>query len=164
MNSNKIILRTPYKITKAYLCPCKIPGTMRYPDCVRPVNGKGEARVTREDIYTGRYYISELDVIEIYDGKVFDLDDEIENAQWKAIEHHKVIAKARDERNEDGELIIDGNARKYGTADWYVEIPGLDANNKNEIRRKRLEAQNHIIMCLLASTVLLKIYCFQYDL
>lgn len=145
MEKNIIILRSPYKITKAYLCPCKVPGTLRYPDCVKRTDNKGDMILSREDQDSGRYFIAETDVIEIWDGKTFNLDDEIELAQWEAIKYHKVIAKARDERNEEGELIIDGDAKKYGVADWYVEIPGLESRNKNESRRKKLEAQNYII-------------------
>lgn len=142
---NIIILRSPYKITKAYLTPALIPGTLRFPDCVRRTDKNGEMIRTREDIDTGRYLIADTDVIEICDGKTFNLDDEIEGAQWEAIKYHKIIAKARDERDENGDLIIDGNSKKYGVASWYVEIPGLEANTKNEIRRKRLEAQNYVI-------------------
>lgn len=141
---NIIILRSPYKITKAYLCPCRVPGSQRYPECVRRVDKNENMILSREDIDSGRHFIAETDVIEIWDGKTFNLDDDIESAQWEAIKYHKVIAKARDERNENGELIIDGGSKKYGVADWYVEIPGLESNNKNEIRRKRLEAQNYV--------------------
>lgn len=142
---NTIILRSPYKITKAYLNPSLIPGTLRYPDVVKRVNKDGDMILSREDIDSGKYFIAETDVIEIWDGKSFNLDDDIENAQWEAIKYHKIIAKTRDERDDSGNLIIDGGKSKYGIACWYVEIPGLDANNKNEARRKRLEAQNYVI-------------------
>lgn len=143
--NNTIILKSANKLTRAYLCPHKIPGTMRYPDCVRRVNKDQEMILSREDIDSGKYFIAETDVVEIWDGKTFNLDEEIEAAQWEAIKYHKIIAKARDERDENGDLVIDGNSRKYGVAEWYVVIPGADATNKNESRRKKIEAQNYVI-------------------
>lgn len=140
-----IILRSPFKIPKAYLTPAKNPITGRYPDCVRRTNKDGDLILSREDIDSGRHFIADTDVIEINDGKVFDLNDEIQAAEWEAIKYHKFIAKSRDERDDKGNLIIDGSAKKYGVADWYVEIPGLEAQNKNQSRRKKLEAQNFII-------------------
>jgi hypothetical protein len=143
--NNVIILRTPFKITKAYLCPCKIPNTDRYPECVRRTDKNGDMIMSRDDIDSGRYFIPDTMEIEIWDGKTFDLDDEVDAAKWEAIKYHKLIAKSRDERNDKGDLIIDGNAKRYGTADWYVEIPGHDATFKNNSRRKKIEAQNYII-------------------
>lgn len=140
------ILRSPFKIPRAYLNPARNPQTNRYPECVRRVDAKGDMILSREDIDSGKHFISETDIIEIWDGKTLDLNDEYQAAEWEAIKFHKVIAKARDERDEKtGELIIDGNAKRYGTADWYVEIPGKEAKTKNSIRRKRLEAQNYIL-------------------
>ncbi len=142
---NIIIIRSPYKIPRAYLNPARNPQTNRYPECVRRVDGKGEMILSREDIDSGRHFISETDVIEIWDGKVLDLDDDIQASEWEAIKYHKIIAKARDERDDKGNLIIDGNAKKYGVADWYVEIPGFEAKVKNKSRRKRHEAQAYIL-------------------
>ena len=139
------ILRSPYKIPRAYLNPARNPKTNRYPESVRPVDKQGNVLLSRDDIDSGRQYISETDVIEIWDGKTYDLSDEFQKAEWDAIKYHKIIAKARDERDEQGNLIIDGDAKKYGTAEWYVEIPGIEAISKNKIRRKRIEAQNFIL-------------------
>lgn len=142
---NIIIIRSPYKIPRAYLNPARNPLTNRYPECVRRVDSKGDMILSREDIDSGKHFIAETDVIEIWDGKTYDLDDELQEAEWEAIKHHKIIAKARDERDDKGNLIIDGNAKKYGVADWYVEIPGLDAKVKNKSRRKKHEAQSYIL-------------------
>ena len=142
---NIIILRSPFKIPRAYLNPARNPHTNRYPESVRRVDGKGEMILSREDIDSGRHFIAETDVIEIWDGKTFDLDDDVQNSEWESIKYHKIIAKARDERDDKGNLIIDGDAKKYGNADWYVEIPGLEAKTKNQSRRKKLEAQTYIL-------------------
>ena len=142
---NILILRSPYKIPRAYLNPARDPKTNRYPASVRRVDKNGDMILSREDIDSGGHFISEIDVIEIWDGKVFDLDDEFQASEWEAIKYHKIIAKGRDERDDKGNLIIDGDAKKYGNADWYVEIPGKEAVTKNQLRRKKLEAQNYIL-------------------
>lgn len=142
---NKYILKSPYKIPRAYLNPARNPRTNRYPDSVRSVDANGQMILSREDIDSGRHFISELDIIEIWNGKEYNLDDEFQAAEWEAIKYHKIIAKSRDERDEYGNLIIDGNSIKYGNASWYVEIPGKDAANKNKSRREKIKAQNYIL-------------------
>lgn len=140
-----IILRSTFKIPKAYLEPCKNPKTGRYPDCVRRVDSNNDMILSQDDKNSGNFFIKETEVIEIYDGKVFDLNDEIQANEWEAIKYHKIIAKARNEKDKDGNLVIDGNAKKYGVASWYVEIPGKETNVNNQKRRKKIEAQNFII-------------------
>lgn len=140
-----IILRSPFKIPRAYLTPARSPFTNQFPDCVRRVDTKGDMILSIEDRDSGRIFIPETEVFEIWDGKTYNLENELERNEWEAIKYHKIIAKARSERDENGNLIIDGDAKKYGVADWYVEIPGIDAANKNKSRRKKVEAQNHIL-------------------
>ena len=142
---NTIIIRSACKIPKGYLNPCKIPGTNNYPDCVRKTNKDGELILSREDKDSGKTFIADTDFIEIYDGKVFNLDNVEDAEAWEAIKYHKCIAKDRDERDEKGDLVIDGNQFKYGTAEWYVEVPGREVKNKNASRRKRLTAQNYVL-------------------
>jgi hypothetical protein len=142
---DKIIIRSVFKITKASLTPCKIPGTNNYDPCVRKVDKNNNMILSREDKDSGKTFISEVDLIEIYDGKVFDLSIEEDLNKWNAIKYHKCIAKDRDERDEDGNLVIDGNQYKYGTASWYIEVPGRETSNKNKSRRLKIEAQNYII-------------------
>lgn len=143
--NNVVILRTPFKITKAYLTPCRIPGKNQYPSFIKPIDDKDNIILSDKERDSGEYFMKETEVIEIYDGKTFDLDDPIESRQWEAIKYHKIIAKSRDERDEQGNLIIDGNSKRYGVADWYVETPGLEASNRNNVRRKKIEAQKYII-------------------
>jgi hypothetical protein len=142
---NIVILRTPHKVPRAFFEPAMIPGTGRYPACVRKVDANGDMILSREDIESGKILLPANQPIEVYDGMVLDLDDELQGAQWEAIKHHKQIAKSRNERDSNGDLVIDGNAKRYGTADWYVEVPGQDAKIKNTTRRKKVEAQNYVI-------------------
>lgn len=140
-----IILRSPYKIPRAYLAPHKNPKTGRFPECVRKVDSNGDLILSNADKDSNKIFIPEDAVIEIWDGKTYDMSDEIQAAEWEAIKYHKIIAKARDERDDKGNLIIDGNAMKYGNAQWYVEIPGLETTSKNKHRRKKNEAERFII-------------------
>ena len=133
--NNEIILRSAYgKVNQIYFIqPCPNPRTGRLPDCVRLVKGdasKGptEMILSEDDIdrmNRGEAHFIPADaVFEIVDGTRFDLDDPIDAAKWAAIEHCNWIAKDRFQRDAEGNLVIDGNARKYGVADLYVERPG----------------------------------------
>lgn len=140
-----IIIRSPFKIPNGMFNPIKNPSTGQFPSCVKRVNKDGDMILSQEEISSGEYFIPENAEIEIHDGKVFDLTNEIDRKQWEAIRYHKSIAKDRDETDSKGNLIIDGNAKKYGTASWYVEVPGKETTEKNALRRRRLEAQNYVI-------------------
>lgn len=142
---DKIIIRSVCKVPKGYLTPCKIPGSNNYDPCVRKVDKNNNMILSREDKDSGKEFISEVDLIEIYDGRVFDLSIERDANEWNAIKYHKCIAKDRDERDDDGNLVIDGNQYKYGTAEWYIEVPGRETNNKNKSRRLKIEAQNYVL-------------------
>ena len=133
--NNEIILRSAYgKVNQTYFIqPCPNPRTGRYPDCVRLVRGDANKGATEmvlsEDDITKMsngeaHYIAADHVFEIVDGTSFDLDDVIDKAKWEAIEYCNWIAKDRFQRDSDGNLIVDGGARKYGIADLYVERPG----------------------------------------
>lgn len=146
--SNEIIIRSAYgKVNQIYFIqPCPNPRTGRLPDCVRLVKGdpdKGptEMILSEEDIRkmnSGEaHYIPADAVFEIVDGTRFDLDDIVDSAKWSAIEYCPWIAKDRFQKDADGNLIIDGNARKYGIADLYVERPGeitkMKVNKKEQV-------------------------------
>jgi hypothetical protein len=70
------------------------------------------------------HFIAADQVFEIVDGTTFDLDDVVDKAKWESIEFCNWIAKDRFQRDAEGNLMIDGNSRKYGVADLYVERPG----------------------------------------
>jgi len=136
IQTNKIIIRSVYKITKCFMEPAKEPRTGRWPSSVRDVDSFGNMILTDDDKKSNKHFIKTTDVIEIYDGKEFDLDDEISTAQWEAIKFSKRIAQDRAERNELGALTIDGNALRYGTAEFYIERPGFETKVKNNKRRE----------------------------
>lgn len=153
--NNEIILRSAYgKVNQTYFIqPCPNPRTGRLPDCVRLVKGdasKGptEMILSEDDIdrmNRGEAHFIPADaVFEIVDGTRFDLDDPIDAAKWAAIEHCNWIAKDRFQRDAEGNLIIDGNARKYGVADLYVERPGEITKFKMDKKQVVFKAMQYI--------------------
>ena len=150
--NNEIILRSTFgKVNQTYFInPCPNPRTGRYPDCVRLVKGditKGitEMILSEDDIRRmsngEAHYVAADHVFEIVDGTSYDLDDVIDRANWEAIEYCNWIAKDRFQRDTDGTLIVDGGARKYGTADLYVERPG-------EFTKARMDKKQFIYRAL----------------
>ena len=153
--NNEIILRSAYgKVNQTYFIqPCPNPRTGRFPDCVRLVKGdasKGptEMILSEDDIdrmNRGEAHFIPADaVFEIVDGTRFDLDDPIDAAKWAAIEHCNWIAKDRFQRDAEGNLVIDGNARKYGVADLYVERPGEITKFKMDKKQIVFKAMQYI--------------------
>ena len=139
---NELILRSVYgKVNQIYFIqPCPNPRTGKFADCVRTVNSNGDMILSEQDkadLSSGEKHFIPMDrVFEITDGTRFNLDDTVDRANWEAIQHCNWIAKDRYERGPDGELVIDGGAKKYGVADLYVERPGEIA--KVKISRKQL--------------------------
>lgn len=144
MYSNKITLRSVFKFTRVHMEPAKNPATGRFADAVRTTNSLGDLILSDEDKKSNRFFIKDTDVIEIYDGKEFDLDDVVDAAWWDAIRFSKKIAQDRAQKDKDGQLIIDGNPKRYGTAEFFVERPGLESKVRNTRKRDIHEAKAHI--------------------
>jgi len=153
--SNLIIIRSVYgKVGGVnFIQPCPNPKTGRYPECVRLVKGDPnvgptEMILSEEEVRlmnSGQvHYVPADKVFEIVDGTTFDLDDIVDAANWAAIEHCKWIAKDRFQRDENGELIIDGGAKRYGVADLYVERPGEIAKAKMNKKQLVFRASQYI--------------------
>ena len=151
--SNVIILRSVYgKVgQKYYIQPCKDPKTGRLPDCVKKVNSQGDMILTDAERNSGKYYVKETDVFTIQDGTTFNLDDDIEKAQWESIKNCPLIAPDRYAKDSNGNLLIDGTVGwnnpkpRYGIAELYIERPGYEAAQK--VSRKKLihNAASYII-------------------
>ena len=50
-----------------------------------------------------------------------------------------MFAPSRDARDENGVLLIDGDAKKYGTAELYIDVPGEES--ERSVSRKKLIMQ-----------------------
>lgn len=127
---NEIVIRSVYgKVNQIYFIqPCPNPRTGKLPDCVRTVDSNGDMILSEEDIRKmsagEAHYIPADKIFEIVDGSHFNLSDIVDKAEWEAIQYCNWIAKDRYERDSNGDLVIDGGAKRYGVADLYVERPG----------------------------------------
>lgn len=144
MLENRIIIRSVYKFTRLHMEPARLPSTGRYSAAVRETNSQGDMILSDEDKKSNSFFIKDTDVIEIYDGKEFDLDNAIDAAWWEAIRHSRKIAQDRWERDKQGNLVVDGNAKRYGNAEFFVERPGLESSLRNSRKRQIHEAKTYI--------------------
>lgn len=135
--ANIVVLRSVYgKVGKYFMNPCKNPATGEYPECVKPVDSKGDMILTDKEKNSGNIYIKENAVFTITDGHTFDLNKPRDKATWEAIQYNPMIAPERWAKDQNGNYLIDGtmgwqNKRpRYGTAELYVDRPGLEAVNK----------------------------------
>jgi hypothetical protein len=146
LQSKTIILRSVFgKVgQKYYINPCKDPKTNRFPECVKRVNSQGDMILTDAERNSGKYFVKESETFIVTDGTTYDLSNEVDRAQWEAIRFCPFIAMSRDERDSSGNLKIDGNAKRYGVAELYVEIPGEESNKRVSKREMVHRAESYI--------------------
>ncbi len=144
---NKIVLRSVYPKTNIKITtnPVKNPVNKRYEDCVKPVDSRGDLMLTDEERNSKKYFVKETDIIVLYDGIVFDLDNVIDKAKWDAVKHNPLIAKSRNARDAKGDLIIDGSSKRYGRAELYIEVPGEESKRKATKRQKIRDCYSYIL-------------------
>ena len=145
--NNKIVIRSVYKITRCTMEPAPDPVTGRLPKSVRRVDSNGDMILTEQDKKDAgiNFLIAETDTIEIFDGKTFDLTDPYDNAWWEAIRGSRRIAEDRSVKDSLGNYVIDGDSSRYGTAEFYVEYPGREANIKVNNKRKINQATTFVL-------------------
>ena len=152
MYNSKVTLRcvfgkgVKYDITN----PCKDPKTKMYPPHVKKVDSDGNMILTDAERNSGQIFIPIDEQIMIFDGKTFDLDNPREAAEWYAIQFCPLIAKSRDERDDRGNLIIDGSdytkngEGRYGMAEFYIENVEAEINRSNSRRAIKNKAENFV--------------------
>lgn len=143
--SDKVILRSVYsKSGQIYsIQPCKDKNG-NWPSCVRQVDSFGNMILFDGDKDANKPLIKVTETFKIQDGTTFDLSDPWDAARWEAIKNAPIIAQFREERDAQGNLIIDGNAKRYGRGILYVERPEYEENKKVSSRQKKFDAQNYI--------------------
>jgi hypothetical protein len=141
---DKVIIRSVFKVTRCWMEPAKNPSTGRFADSVRKVTQAGDMIFEDDDKKGNKFLIAENDIIEIFDGRTFDLTDPVDKAWWDAIRFSKKIAQDRWERDAKDNLVIDGNQKRYGTAEFYVERPGVEAKQRNDRKRMIHEAKSYV--------------------
>ena len=146
--SNKIVLRSVRgKVGNVIkIQPCKDPKTGKFPDCVKRVDSKGDMILSEKELSDpNRYdFIKEDDVFDIVDGTTFDLDNTRERFIWEAIKNCPYIAPDMYAKDAKGNSLINGDARRYGVAELYVERPGVEANRRVSRKKLIVNAMNFI--------------------
>ena len=112
----------------------------RYPDCVRRVDSKGDMILSEEDKQhindPDCIYVPEDRVFEIQDGMTINTGDPEQRAMWDCIQDAVFISPSREAKDKEGNNLIDGTmgwdspTPRYGAAEYYVEVPGEEAQNK----------------------------------
>ena len=137
-----IILRSVFgKVGQKYFIqPCPNPKTNRLSECVKTVDSNGDMILSESDKEkqsSGEaFFIPEDEIFIIEDGFMLDLKKVRDRAVWEAIKYTNLIAKDRDERDANGNLIIDGGQKRYGTAELFIERPG--EQTKRRVTKKQL--------------------------
>ena len=142
-----ITLRSVYDKAdiKYFIQPCKNKYG-QYPSCIKKVNSQGDMIMSekeRNDYSEGRAVFFPVNhMFKITSGKTYNLNDLYDKAEWEAIKNCPLIAKSRDERDSNGNLIIDGakstpsKPARNGVAELYIDTTGLDTQRR--VSRKQL--------------------------
>ena len=147
MSENIITLRSVYgKVGQIYFIqPCANPRTGKLPACVKTVDSHGDMLLSEDELKRMNegivHFIPADATFEIVDGTTYDLSDVVDKAKWESIEYCNWIAKDRYQRDEQGNLIIDGGAKRYGVADLYVERLG-------EITKAKVDKKHYVYRAL----------------
>ena len=144
--ADKVILRNVYgKIKEVHIQPGRQQNGNRWP-FVKPVRydsmGNAEMILSQDELNDpGRDYFlpEDLDIV-LVDGKEFDLTNPYEKNIWESIQYSDIIAPTRGSRDKNGNLYIDGGKKRYGLAEFYVDIPGEESAKVVKKRQKITEA------------------------
>lgn len=135
---NIATLRSVYgKVKTYYFNPLRGKNGL-YPTFVKPVrtnvNGETEMILSDKELSSPDrdYFIPEDKVIEVTDGTTFDLDNPLQRNMWESIKDSHLIAPERSARDDHGVLLIDGDFRRYGLAELYIERPGVESTRRVE--------------------------------
>jgi len=144
--ADKIILRNVYgKMKEIHIQPGRQQNGNRWP-FVKPVRydsmGNAEMILSQDELNDpGREFFlpEDMDIV-LVDGKTFDLTNPLEKNIWTSIQYSDLIAPTRGARDKNGNLYIDGGKLRYGTAEFYVDIPGEESAKIVKKRQKITEA------------------------
>jgi hypothetical protein len=156
LKSNIVVLRSVFgKVGQKYFIQPQKDSQGRYPKCVKRVDSQGDIILTQAELEMESRgeaaFIPETALFIIEDGKTYNLDDVYEKAEWEAIKNCELIAPDRFAKNDKGEYLIDGTVDpkskrpRYGTAELYVDRPGLESQRRVTRRKLIVEASNYIM-------------------
>ena len=145
MEESKIVLRSVFgKVGMKYYIQPSRDKNGNWPECVKQVDSFGNMIVSDAERNSGKPFIKVTETFTIGDGKTFDLTDPWDQARWEAIKNCPMIADFRGQRDAKGNLIIDGDAKRYGRAELYIERPGVETAKKVSKRQKIHDAESYI--------------------
>ena len=155
MSQNIIVLRSVYgKVGSTYYINPAKDKLGNYPDCVKRINSQGDMILSDKERNDPNkdYFIPENKMFEVHDGQVFHLDSahQAEWNEWEAIKNCPFIAPSRFAKDAEGNYLIDGTADKraqkqrYGAAELYVDMPGVETANKVSRKKKIHQAVDFI--------------------
>lgn len=136
-----ITLRSVYDKAdiKYYIQPCKNKYG-QWPSCIKRVNKDGDMIMSEKerDAYSEgtSVFFPENHIFVVTSGRTYNLNDLYDKAEWEAIENCPLIAKSRDQKDANGNLIIDGakstpnKPSRNGIAELYIDRPGLDTQRR----------------------------------
>ena len=147
---NKIItLRTPYKLKEYHFTPMPDKNGLRKP-FVKEVRADADgpthmvlSEEERRDPNSKYFLPEDMDIV-VTEGTTFNLADPLDFNKWEAMKDSDLIVPMRDARDEDGVLLIDGDKKRYGIAEIYVDVAGEDSERLLSRRKKILQAEQHI--------------------
>ena len=147
---NKIItLRTVYKVKEYHFQPTKQPNGLNW-EFVKPVRVDHDGQsymvlseAERNDPMSAYFLPEDMDIV-VTEGTTFDLSDPLQYNKWMAIKDNDLIAPMRDARDADGNFLIDGDKKRYGVAELYVDVAGEDSERSVNRRKQILEAQQYV--------------------
>lgn len=146
MGNNVITLRSwASKMKEYHFQPCRQKNGARLP-FVKPVKydsmGNAEMILSQDEMNDPNrdYFLAEDEDIVVVDGTTFDLDDPLQRNKWEAIKNSDLIVPTRDYKYDNGDYAIDGNKRRYGIAELWVDVPGQESERAVSKKKKITEA------------------------
>lgn len=150
MENKVITLRSVFgKMKEYHFQPGKQKNGARYP-WVKPVKydaqGNAEMILSPDEMNDPNrdYFIPEDEDIVVMDGTQFDLNDPLQYNRWMSIADSDLIVPTRDARDGNGDLYIDGNKKRYGIAELYVDVPGEESERSVNKKQKITKAWTYI--------------------
>lgn len=135
--SNIITLRSVYGKVKTYYFNPMRGKNGTYPPFVKRVRVSADGRDTEmilseQELNSNQrdFFIPEDLEIIVTDGTTFDLSNQYQKNIWECIKDSHLIAPERGAKDEHGNLLIDGDIRRYGLAELYVERPGVESKKR----------------------------------
>lgn len=149
--SNIITLRSVYGKVKTYYFNPMRGKNGTYPPFVKRVRVSADGRDTEmilseQELNSDQrdFFIPEDLEIIVTDGTTFDLSNQYQKNIWECIKDSHLIAPERGAKDEHGNLLIDGDIRRYGLAELYVERPGVES--KKRVSRIKLVTKAYIFI------------------